>query len=155
MDPQGNHQCQVPGVTTRHLVPLSDRLGRRGLVNRYVMAGEALRLLVSGEESLLGCNAASLRPVLRTGAEACEQLDDMSRQLAQALERNAELEALLSWAAEVLSREPLPIEGGSWAVFELARELRCSLDQGEQNVNKTHQSALTSGPTDEHTESAL
>ena len=122
-------------------------------MNRYVMAGEALRLLVSGEESLLGCNSASLRSVLRTGAEACEQLDDMSRQLAQALQRNAELEALLSRTAEVLSGEPLPIEGGSWAVFELARELRCSLDQAEQNANKTHQSALTSEPTDDHTES--
>jgi hypothetical protein len=120
-------------------------------VNRYVMAGEALRLLVSGEESLLGCDAASLRSVLRTGAEACEELDDMSRQLAQALQRNAELEALVSRAAEVLSREPLPIEGGSWAVFELARELRCSLDQAEQNANRTHQSALTSGRTDDHT----
>ncbi len=124
-------------------------------MNRYVMAGEALRLLVSGEESLLGCDAASLRPVLRTGAEACEQLDDMNRQLAQALQRNAELEALLSRAAEVLSTEPLPVEGGSWVVFELAQELRCSLDQADQNANKAHQSALTSGPIGEHTESAL
>ncbi len=124
-------------------------------MNRYVMAGEALRLLVSEGTSLLGGNAASLRSVLRTGAEACEQLDDMSRQLAQALERNAELEALLSRAAEVLGREPLPIEGGSWAVFELARELRRSLDQAEQNANKTHQSTLTSGPTDDQPEPVL
>jgi len=119
------------------------------------MAGEALRLLVREEKSLLGGNAASLRSVLRTGAEACEQLDDMSRQLAQALQRNAELEALLSRAAEVLSTEPLPVEGGSWVVFELAQELRCSLDQADQNANKAHQSALTSGPIGEHTESAL
>jgi len=124
-------------------------------VNRYVMAGEALRLLVSGEASVLGRNAAPLRAVLRTGAEACEQLHDMNRQLAQALQRNAELEGLLSRAAEVLSREPLPVEGGSWAVFELAQELQRPLDQAERSSNKAHQSALASGPIEDHTESVL
>jgi len=120
------------------------------------MAGEALRLLVSEEASVLGRNAAApLRAVLRTGAEACEQLHDMNRQLAQALQRNAELEGLLSRAAEVLSREPLPVEGGSWAVFELAQELQRPLDQAERSSNKAHQSALTSGPIEDHTESVL
>jgi hypothetical protein len=112
-----------------------------GLVNRYIMAGEVLRLLGSEEATVLDGNAGPLRSVLHIGAEPCEQLDEMTRQLAQALRRVAELEGLLSRVAQVLDRVPLPIDGGSWDVFQVAQEVQRALDQAEQGPGTTHERA--------------
>jgi hypothetical protein len=102
-----------------------------GLVSRFVTTARVLRLLVSGESNPLGGNIAVLRSVFRTGAEACERLDETDQQLSQALMRLTELEALLARVAEVLEASPLPVDGGSWAVLELAQEVQRALGQSE------------------------
>ena len=45
--------------------------------------------------------------------------------------RLTELEALLARAVEVLEASPLPVDGGSWAVLELAQEVQLALGQSE------------------------
>ncbi len=100
------------------------------------MAGPVLRLLMSGESTVLDGDADPLRSVPQTGAEACEQLDDTNQQLAQALRRIAGLEDLLSRVAKALATEPRPIDGGSSAVFQLAPEVRRGLDQAEQGLRR-------------------
>jgi hypothetical protein len=86
------------------------------------MAGQVLRLLVGGEPAVLDGNADALRSVLRTGAEACERFGEMHQELTTALRRVAELEDLLARVAVVLGAEPLPVDGGAWPVFTLARK---------------------------------
>jgi hypothetical protein len=76
-------------------------------------------------------SADPLRLVLRTGAEACERFDEIEGELALALRRAGELEDLLWRIAEVLAAEPLPIDGGSWPVFELAQEVQRALNSAE------------------------
>jgi hypothetical protein len=102
-----------------------------GLVSRFVTTARVLRLLVSGEWDPLDGNLEVLQSVFRTGAEACERLDETNRQLLQALVRVAELEALLARVVEVLEASPLPVDGGSWAVLELAQEVERALGQSE------------------------
>jgi hypothetical protein len=41
----------------------------------------------------------------------------------------AELESLLVRVAEVLETAPLPVEGGSWVVLELANDVQHTLEQ--------------------------
>ncbi len=101
-----------------------------GLVRRFVTTARVLRLLVSGESNLLDGNI-ELRSVFRTGAEACERLDETNQQLSQALMRVTELEALLARVVEVLEASPLPVDGGSWAVLELSQEVQRALGQSE------------------------
>jgi hypothetical protein len=101
-------------------------------VARYAACAEVLRTLTAAEPVVLHGSADPLRLVLRTGAEACERFDKVNRQLAQTLRRVTELEDLLSRVAEALVTEPLPIDGGSWAVFELAQEVQRALDQPER-----------------------
>jgi hypothetical protein len=102
-----------------------------GLVSRFITTARVLRLLVSGESDPLDGNIDVLRSVFRTGAEACERIDETNQQLSQALMRVAELEALLARAVEVLEASPLPVDGGSWAVLELAQEVQRALGQSE------------------------
>jgi hypothetical protein len=61
-----------------------------GLVSRFVTTARVLRLLVSGESYPLDGNIEVLRSVFRTGAEACERLDETNQQLSQALMRVTE-----------------------------------------------------------------
>jgi hypothetical protein len=91
-----------------------------------------LRTLSVAEPVALNGSSDPLRLVLRTGAEACERLDEVDQKFTSTLQRNAELEDLLSRVAEVLGREPLPIDGGSWAMFRLAQEVQRALDDVEQ-----------------------
>ena len=99
--------------------------------------GESLRhdseivAAVSGESDPLDGDIEVLRSVFRTGAEACERLDRTNQQLSQALMRVAELEALLARVVEVLEASPLPVDGGSWAILELAQEVQLALGQSE------------------------
>jgi hypothetical protein len=100
-------------------------------MSRYITTAQVLRLLVSGESELLDGNTEPLRSVFRIGAEACEQFDEANQKLAQTLLRVAELEALLARVVDVLETAPLPVDGGSWLVFELAREVQRALGQAE------------------------
>jgi hypothetical protein len=102
-----------------------------GLVSRFVTTARVLRLLVSGDSNPLDGNIEVLRSVFRTGAEACERLDETNQQLSQLLMRVTELEALLAQVVEVLEASPLPVDGGSWAVLELAQEVQRALGQSE------------------------
>jgi hypothetical protein len=101
-------------------------------VARYAACAEVLRTLTVAEPVMLRGSADPLRLVLRAGAEACERVGQIDQELTQTLRRVAELEDLLSRAAEVLAAEPLPIDGGSWPVFELAQEVQRILDPPEQ-----------------------
>ena len=100
-------------------------------MSRFVTTARVLRLLVSGESYPLDGSIEVLRSVFRTGAEACERLDETNQQLSQALMRVTELEGLLARVVEVLEASPLPVDGGSWAVLELAREVQRALGQSE------------------------
>ena len=60
------------------------------LVSRFVTTARVLRLLVSGEWDPLDGDIEVLRSVFRTGAEACERLDETNQQLSQALMRVTE-----------------------------------------------------------------
>jgi hypothetical protein len=102
-------------------------------VGRYRACAEALRTLSVAEPVVLNGSSDPLRFVLRTGAQACERLDEVDQTFTQTLQRNAALEHLLSRVVEVLGREPLPIDGGSWAVFELAQQVQRALNDGEQD----------------------
>jgi hypothetical protein len=99
---------------------------------RFVACAEVLRTLAAAEPLMIHGSAHPMRLVLRTGAEACERLGEISQTFTLTLQRNAPLERLLSRVAQVLGGEPLPIDGGSWAVFELAQQVQRALDDGEQ-----------------------
>jgi hypothetical protein len=100
-------------------------------VSRFITTARVLRLLVSREWDPLDSDIEVLRSIFRTGAEACERLDETNQQLSQALMRVTELEALLARVVEVLEASPLPVDGGSWAVLELAQEVQRALDASE------------------------
>lgn len=96
-------------------------------MSRYTAGAEVLRLLASSEPVVLNGEAEPLRSILRLGANACEQLDEADQQRTRALLRVAELELLLTRVADALESAPIPMEGGSWAMFELAAEIRRAL----------------------------
>ena len=98
-------------------------------MSRFITTAQVLRLLVSGEASPLDGSIEPLQPVFRIAAEACERLDETNLRLSQALLRMAELESLLVRVAEVLETAPLPVEGGSWLVLELANDVQHTLVQ--------------------------
>jgi hypothetical protein len=100
-------------------------------VSSFITTAQMLRLLGSGESSPLDGNIEFLRSVFRISAEACERLDETDRQLSQALLRIADLEALLARVVEVLETAPLPVDGGSWAVLELAQDVQRALEGAE------------------------
>jgi hypothetical protein len=98
---------------------------------RFLVCAEVLRTLAAAEPLMIHGSADPMRLVLRTGAEACERLEEMVQTFTKALQRRAALEQLLSHVAEVLGREPLPIDGGSWAVLELTQQVQRALDELE------------------------
>jgi hypothetical protein len=100
-------------------------------VSRFITTARVLRLLVSREWDPLDSDIEVLRSIFRTGAEACERLDETNQHLSQALMRVTELEALLARVVEVLEASPLPVDGGSWAVLELAQEVQRALGASE------------------------
>jgi hypothetical protein len=100
-------------------------------MSRFITTARVLRLLVSREWDPLDSDIEVLRSIFRTGAEACERLDETNQQLSQALMRVTELEALLARVVEVLEASPLPVDGGSWAVLELAQEVQRALGASE------------------------
>lgn len=97
-------------------------------MSRFITTAQVLRLLGSGDSNLLDGSIGPLRSVFRIGAEACERLDERNQQLSQALVRMAELERLLARVVGVLEAAPLPVDGGSWEVLELTREVQRTLE---------------------------
>ena len=94
----------------------------------YVAAGHVLRQLVSAEgHVLLNSSMDAMRDVLLVAAHACSHLADVEYDRDQARDEADELRALLEHVEKVLNSEPLPINGGSWAVFELAEQVRLAL----------------------------
>ncbi len=126
-------------------------------MGRYRTCAETLRTLSVAQPVVLNGSSDPLRLVLRTGAEACGRLDEIDQKFTQTLQRNAELEDLLSRVAEVLGREPLPIDGGSWAVFQLAQKVQRALDDVEEGPDRTHERARLrlQNPPEDDTESVL
>jgi hypothetical protein len=51
--------------------------------------------------------------------------------LSQAVLRIADLEALLARVVEVQETAPLPVDGGSWAVLQLAQDVQHALEGPE------------------------
>jgi hypothetical protein len=97
----------------------------------FLACAEVLRTLAAAEPMMIHGSADPMRLVLRAGAEACERLGELVHTFTKALQRNAVLERLLSHVAEVLDKEPLPVDGGTWAVFELAQQVQRALDHLE------------------------
>jgi hypothetical protein len=60
------------------------------------------------------------------------RLDEAEYERDRALREAARFRGVLAEAAEVLAAEPLPIDGGSWPVFELAQAVQRVLDLPEQ-----------------------
>lgn len=94
----------------------------------YLMAAETLQTLAVAEPLELNGSADPLRSVLRTAAKACEQFSDLKRKSILAFARVAELESLLANVAESLEAEPLPVDGGSWAVLRASQDIRRALE---------------------------
>jgi hypothetical protein len=101
-------------------------------MNRYAAGADVLRTLAAADSVVLNGSADPLRLVLRTCAEACERLDQADQGLHEATRRVLELESLLARVLDVLGTMPLPMEGGSWEVFALTREIGHALDQTER-----------------------
>jgi len=76
--------------------------------------------------------AAPIRDVLRVAAQACAQFAEVEYESDQARDEADELRELLKRVEKVLTSEPLPTDGGSWAVFELAQQVQQALGQPEQ-----------------------
>jgi hypothetical protein len=99
-------------------------------MNRHAADADVLRTLASADTVVLdGGFADPLRQILRRCAEACEQVDTANERLEEALRRVLELERLLARVLDLLGTMPLPMEGGSWEGFALAREVRCAIEQ--------------------------
>jgi hypothetical protein len=102
-------------------------------MGRYAAGAAVLHTLASADTVPLDGSDDPLRLVLRTCAEACERFDEVEQEHSRMRERIVGLEDLLSRVADALEAAPLPIDGGSWAVFRLAREIRESLGQTAQD----------------------
>jgi hypothetical protein len=91
----------------------------------YVAAAQVLRRLADSGEPLLDEDGdGRIRDVLAVGARACTRLDEVEYERDRALRDVAHLRGVLMEAAEVLAAEPLPTEGGSWPLFELAQMIQ-------------------------------
>jgi hypothetical protein len=98
-------------------------------MGRYAACADVLRMLAAAEPVVLDGGNDPLRLVLRTAAEACEELERTERALSQARQIITEQADLLARAVDVLGTDPLPLDGGSWVVFELGQQIQRVLDQ--------------------------
>jgi hypothetical protein len=99
----------------------------------YVAAAQVLQgLAVSDEPVLCTGNGDPVRDVLRVAARACGQFAEVEHGRDEARDEADELRALLKRVSDVLAAEPLPTEGGSWAVFAIGHEVRKILGQIER-----------------------
>ena len=95
----------------------------------YIAAAQVLRRLADSREPLLDEDGdGRIRDVLSVGARACTRLDEVEYERDRALRDVARLRGVLAEAAEVLAAEPLPTDGGSWPLFELAQAIQRILD---------------------------
>jgi len=100
-------------------------------MGRYAVSAEVLRTLAAAEPVVLDGRSDPLRLMLRTGAEACEQLVALTQEHTEALRRVSELEDLLAGVIDVFEAMPLPSEGGSWEAFTLVQQIHRVLDQSK------------------------
>lgn len=99
----------------------------------YIAAAQVLRRLADSEKPLLDEGGdGGIRDVLAVGARACTRLDEVEYERDRALRDVARLRGVLTEAAEVLAVEPLPTDGGSWPLFELAQVIQSVLDLSER-----------------------
>jgi hypothetical protein len=96
----------------------------------YIAAGHVLHQLASQEgHVLLQDSDEAIRDVLAVAAQACKQFGEVEYERDQASREADALRRLLKHVEEVLASEPLPIDGGSWAVFELLQQVKPTLDR--------------------------
>ena len=97
--------------------------------SRYALTAEVLRMLAGSTKRVVhsGAEGDPIRHVLCTAAEACERVDQAEGERQEALLYAAELWCLLDQAASVLDAQPLPADGGDWAIWTLAHHARVAL----------------------------
>ncbi|SRR6266511_1070749 len=123
----------LPSGAMRCFPPFTWRVHRRVGLSLYIAAAQALRRLADSAEPLLREDGdGGIRDVLAVGARACMRLDEAEYERDRALREAARFRGVLAEVAEVLAAEPLPIDGGSWPVFELAQAVQRVLDLPEQ-----------------------
>jgi hypothetical protein len=100
----------------------------------YQRAAQVLRLLaINDQPTQLAGSDDPMRSILRTAANACEQVEELSQAPVQALARVADLEDLLARVADAIQAEPLPAEGGSWILATLLEEIRRALNKHDRD----------------------
>lgn len=106
---------------------------RRVDLSIYIAAAQVLRRLADSKEPLFGEDGdGRIRDVLAVGARACTRLDEAEFERDRALRVAARLRGVLTEASQVLGAEPLPTDGGSWPVFELAQAIQRVLELPER-----------------------
>ncbi len=90
----------------------------------YATAAEALLALAVSQDGIVlnGAKDDPIRGLLFVAAEACRHLDQAQTDREAALLYAAELRSLLEVAAGLLEAQPLPVEGGAWDSYMLARQ---------------------------------
>jgi hypothetical protein len=97
----------------------------------YIAAAQVLLRLADSKEPLPLLDEdgdGRIRDVLAVGARACNRLDEAEFERDRALRDAARLRGVLAEASQVLRAEPLPTDGGSWPVFELAQVIQRVLE---------------------------
>ena len=95
----------------------------------HTAARVLLALAVDPEPTVhVGGTDHPMRHVLRMAAEACQRIDQEQADREAALLYAAELHSLLDQASDLLEAHPLPIEGGTWDSYLLARKARTLLE---------------------------
>jgi hypothetical protein len=89
----------------------------------YATAAEALLALAMSHDDVVlnGAKDDPIRGLLFVAAEACRRLDQAQADREAALLYAAEARSLLEVAAGLLEAQPLPVEGGAWDSYMLAR----------------------------------
>jgi hypothetical protein len=92
----------------------------------YITAAHVLVQLAASPDGVVHTGAADdpIRRILRMAAEACERVEQTQADREAALLYTAELRSLLDQASGLLDAQPLPMEGGSWDGYTLARQAR-------------------------------
>jgi hypothetical protein len=106
----------------------------------YAAAAEVLLALAVDPEEVVQSGALDgpVRQVLRIAAEGCEKVERAQADRDAALLYAAELQTLLTRAADILEALPLPLEGGTWEGYMLAQQAR--------RLMQSHKAASNNAP---------